>query len=188
VLRLAEDGSVRKMRIFDAAGPQQAGMDTTARGVTRATIGEIDYEANTVTLDEPCLTEGMIGRWVTVDTGRHVDAVRIDGIVSENVFSLGDQDLRCATGNVLAIQDGLQIEHDRVMYFVQPGMAVVNEEGRAVAHYASHEKNLIQLAETEISQAHFPDTDGDGRNRFVIMAIGPGNSIAIPDTFDYVAN
>jgi len=150
----------------------------------RASVSAIDYEANTVTLDRPCLAEGMVGRWVTVDTGQHVDAVRIDALASESVFSLGDQDLRCGAGNVLSIGDGGQLEHDRVLYFAQPGMPVLNEAGQLVAHFAKAERNLIRLAEADVTDAQFGDADGDGRRRFVIMAIGPGNTITIPGIAD----
>ena len=173
-------GTTVTRRVFDPpAGPGS---------MVRATISAIDYQANTVTLDRPCLTEHMLGKWVTVDTGQHVDAVRIDALVSESVFSLGDQDLRCGAGNVLSLGEGGQLEHDRVIYFAQPGMPVLNEAGHVVGHFAKAERNLIHLAEAEVTDAQFGDTDGDGRRRFVIMAIGPGSTVTVPGVGDTTAD
>ncbi len=183
-IRLSPEGTVTTARLFDGTELQGPGLALVSDGPRRATIAAIDYEKNTVTLDEPVLTPDLVGAWVTVDTGRHKDAVRIDKVLSETAFSLGDQDLRCGIGNVLGISDGNLIKSDRLIYFAQPGMTVVNEAYRPVGHFAAREANDVRLVEKGVAAEAFTDSDGDGRKRFIIMAVGTGNTIFIPSQAD----
>ena len=187
-IRLDAQGTPSAMRLFDGTKLTGAGHELTSGGVARAKITAMDYPANTVTLDEPVLTDASIGTWVTVDTGEHVDAVRIEEIIDAKTFSLGDQDLRCGIGNVLGLTDGNLIQSDRLIYFAHPGMTVVNEAYEVVGHFAGRESNNIRLAEATVPEAAFKDLDGDGRKRFIIMAIGPGDSLAIPARADFSAD
>ena len=187
-IRLDLQGTPTAMRLFDGTKLKGAEQEVASEGVATATIASMDYEKNTVTLDEPVLRDTHIGLWVTVDTGQHVDAVRIDKVLDRNVFSIGDQDLRCGIGNVLGIADGNVIQGDRLIYFAHAGMTVVNEGYEVVGHFAARERNDVSVMEKTVPEEAFKDLDGDGRKRFTIMAIGPGNTIAIPARADFSAN
>jgi len=187
-IRLDAQGTPTVMRLFDGTQLKGAGQEVTSDGVARATIASVGYENSTVTLDEPVLRDTHVGLWVMVDTGQHADAVRIDEIIDEKTFSLGKQDLRCGIGNVLGITDGNLIQGDRLIYFAHPGMTVVNEGHETVGHFASRERNDMRMAEKTVPEEAFNDLDGDGRRRFIIMAIGPGDTIGIPARADFSAN
>ena len=187
-IRLDAQGTPTVMRLFDGMQLKGGGQEVTCDGVARAKVAEIDYEENTIALDEPVLTDACVGTWITVDTGQHVDAVRIDKVLDRNVFSIGDQDLRYGIGNVLGIADGNVIQGDRLIYFAHAGMTVVNEGYEVVGRFASREANDVRMAEKTAREEVFEDLDGDGRKRFTIMAIGPGNTVAIPARADFSAD
>ena len=183
-VRLNARGELTAARLFDGTSLQGNDLHITSAGPQTATITDIDYEHNVVTLDQPWLKPEHTGAWLTVATGQHKAAVRIDEVLDPHNFSLGDQDLRCGIGNVLALEEGNLIKGDRVMYFVHPGMAVVNEAHDLVGHFATREATNIRLAEKNVAEEAFNDADGDGRRRFVVMAIGAGNTVVIPTRAD----
>jgi len=121
-----------------------------------------------------------VGRWVVVDTGADVTAVRIERVLDVRSFSVEGQDLRCGVGSVTGIDDAGNVFHDRVTYFVNAGMTVLDEGGRIVGRLqgAGHDNFMLQGDRPALES--FPDADGDGRRRFVVMAIGPGDRLTIP--------
>ena len=184
-IKLDADGKCAAARLFDGSSLRGPGLKLAHRGPRTATIAELDYEANTITLDAEVLDDEMLGRWVVVDTGDHATAIRIDGIEDERTFSLGDQDLRCGVGSALSINDEGVVEHDRAMYFTNGGMAVRDESGRTVGRLKTRALLNLVLRDKTPTMDDFPDADGDGRRRFTIMAIGPGDEVAIPSTADW---
>ncbi len=175
-------GQVVAARLMDGTSLQ--GLTTlSAPGPARAKIAEVDYEANVITLDAPVLTSDMVGRWAIVDTGGHVDAVRLDAVLDERRFSLGDQDLRCGIGSVQAIDEAGNLGHDRAMYFLTAGMVVRDEAGAIMGRVTDSKPSNFRL-EPRHAVEDFPDADGDGRRRFTVYAIGPGDEVTIPTRSD----
>jgi hypothetical protein len=166
-------------RLLDGESLRGPGRVLTDAGVTQTEIAAIDYDANVVTLDADALTEDMIGRWVTVDTGGHVAAVRIDEMLDARRFSLGDQDLRCGVASVPEIDEAGNVLHDRAMYFVNAGMTVVDEAGEVMGRVGASTPRAFMLTPKRAVE-DFADADGDGRRRFTVYAIGTGDRVTVP--------
>ncbi len=173
-------GEVTNARLMDGTsltGP----CSIVGPGVVEATIADIDYEANVVELDADVLDESMVGRWVTVNTGGHVAAVRIDEVLSARRFSLGDQDLRCGIASAAEMDEAGNVLHDRAMYFMNEGMVVLDEAGTAMGRVGASSPAAFMLQPKHVAE-DFVDADGDGRRRFTVVAIGAGDRIAIPSS------
>ena len=178
IIRLGAQDQPTAARLLDGTSLRGAGVELTERATRRATIASVDYEANTVTLDQPLVRESLVGRWLMVDTGRHKDAVRVDGVVSPTTFSLGDQDLRTATGGMTSIADGQAVSTDRVTYFGFPGMTLVNGLLQPVGRLSLADTDRLEVDEANLSEASFPEVNGT--RRFFVMAIGAGDAVFIP--------
>ncbi len=183
-VRLDGSGSAVAARLFDGTALRGPGVMLTSAGPAAAKIAELDYQQNLVRLDAEVLDQTMVGRWVRVDTGGHVTAVRIDEVTDARTFSLGDQDLRCGVASALEVDEQGVVKHDRVMYFVNGGMTVLDEAGEVVDKLGAVERTSFALAEKKPSIEEFPDADGDGRRRFRIVAIGTGDAVIIPAATD----
>ncbi len=183
-IKLDRQGSVLTARLLDGGSLTGPGLQLRGPGSVSARIAGLDYEASAVTLDADVLTQDMAGRWVTVNTGAHVTAVRIDKLLSPRRFSLGEQDLRCGVGSVTEIAAGGVVKHDRVTYFCAPGMRVLDEAGHVVATLATAGHTDFSTTREGLGMEAFPDSDGDGRRRFTIVAIGEGDEVCIPEATD----
>ena len=111
---------------------------------------------------------------------RASESVIYSAVTDARTFSLGDQDLRCGVASALEVDEQGVVKHDRVMYFVNGGMTVLDEAGEVVGKLGAVERTSFALAEKKPSIEEFPDADGDGRRRFRIGAIGTGDEVTIP--------
>ncbi len=164
-------------RLFDVA-PQPA-----------ARITEIDYEAGIVRLDAPILRADMAGCWVRVDTTAegveppaHVTAVRVEEVLAPDAFSIAGQDLRCGVASVREFDEAGNVFHDRTTYFVNAGMTLLDERGEIIGRLRRGGIDNLMVVDLQPTMDDFPDADGDGRHRFTVMAIGPGDVVTVPTT------
>ncbi len=178
-LRLAPDGGVVTGRLFDPA-PQPS-----------ARIARIDYDAGVIHLDAPILSEEMAGRWVIVNTDAegvdapaHVTAVQVEKVLSPEAFSIENQDLRCGVAGVREFDEAGNIFHDRTTYFINAGMTLLNEDGEVVGKLRRGGIDNLMVVGLKPTLDNFPDVNGDGRRRFTVMAIGPGDLVTIPMSVD----
>lgn len=156
-----------------------------------ARIAQIDYREGIVRLDRPVLSDDMAGRWVIVDTSAegvnapaHVTAVRIERVLNPSTFSIEGQDLRCGVAGVLQIDDAGNVFHDRATYFINAGMTLLDERGEVIGRLRRGGIDHLMLVDRKPTLEDFPDADGDGRHRFTIMAIGPGDAVTVPTVSD----
>jgi len=178
-VRTDAGGAIVSARLFDAA-PQPS-----------ARISELDYDAGIVRLDAEILADDMTGRWAVVDTSAdgvdapaHVTAVRIEEVIDASTFSIANQDLRCGVAGVREFDEAGNVFHDRVTYFANAGMTLLDERGAIIGRLKRAALGDFMLVGREPTLDDFPDTDGDGRHRFTVMAIGPGDGITIPTSAD----
>jgi len=75
--------------------------------------------------------------------------------------------------------------HDRTMYFVNAGMTLLDERGEVVGRLRRAGIDNLMLVDLRPTPDHFPDADGDGRRRFTVMAIGPGDLVTVPTASDF---
>jgi len=92
-------------------------------------------------------------------------------------FAFCEQDLRTGRGMIVSAE-GNTIKTNGTLYFVEPGMTVVNEQGRVLTRVTST-KELSLEVERPITAADLPDADKDGVGRFILMALGPGDEAQV---------
>jgi len=63
-------------------------------------------------------------------------------------------------------------------------MTLLDERGAIIGRLKRAALGDFMLVGREPTLDDFPDTDGDGRHRFTVMAIGPGDGITIPTSAD----
>ncbi|NCO42441.1 MAG: hypothetical protein COZ06_33950 [Armatimonadetes bacterium CG_4_10_14_3_um_filter_66_18] len=86
------------------------------------------------------------------------------------------------TGRGYAVSlDGTVVNTNAAMYFAEHGMTVVNEEWRPLTRVIDAKGLALTLADP-IAAADLPDANGDGKGRFLVMAIGPGDRITFGST------
>lgn len=164
-------------RLFDGSSLRGAGLQLSAPGLRTATIAAVDYSKGLVTLQAACLRAADAGCWVPVGSGSHGACVRIERVLAPDRFALGAQDLRVARGLPLDIE-GRTVQTNARCYFVEPGMTLVNERGLPLGRVTGLD-GLRLTVQGELKPGQFVDADGDGRGRFAVMAVGPGDSVCL---------
>lgn len=190
--RFDAEGQPTATRMFDAEGAVTEAGAVAGGGRPSAHLAQIDYDAGIVRLDAPILSDEMAGRWVTVDTTAegvdapaHVTAVRIERVLDPSSFALAGQDLRCGVAGVVTIDEAGNVFHDRTTYFITAGMTLLDERGEIVGRLRRGGIDNLMLTDRHPTVEDFPDADGDGRRRFTVMAIGPGDTVTVPTTTDW---
>ncbi len=169
-------GALVRARLFDGRLLAVGNTAVTGPGLRRATVRSVDYGQGIVTLEEPCLTSADEGRWVPVHSATHEASVRIERVLAPDRFSCAGQDLRTGRGTIVTA-NGDAITTNAPLYFVEPGMAVVDETGRPLARVVQS-RGLDLQCDQPLPET-LPDADSDGVGRFVVMAIGPGDTANI---------
>ena len=176
-LELDAAGKVVRAALFDGRSLECGAFRLEGPGVRRAAVQEVDYAGGTLTLDKPVLRREDEGLWVPVSSDTHEASVRIERVLDPSRFSIGRQDLRAGRGRVVELQ-GKTLKSNSVAYFVEPGMAVVNEAGRRVGRIESAQGLTFTLREP-LKEEDLPDTNGDGARRFTVMAISAGDTVGL---------
>lgn len=169
-------GGIDMARLFDGRALALGAVTADGPGVRRATIQSVDYDQALVILEERCLTSADEGRWVPVRSATHEASVRIEQVLAPDRFSYAGQDLRTGRGTIVRAE-GSKVSTNAPLYFVEPGMTLVDETGRPMARVI--EASGLDLECDQPLPETLPDADGDGVGRFVIMAVGPGDTAEI---------
>jgi hypothetical protein len=170
-------GQLTQSRLFDGTALTCGTTKLTAPGLRTIAIAALDYAKGVVTLQTACLKPEDVGRWVPVTSPLHEASVRIEKVLSPTQFSIGTQDLRAARGLPQSFEDKT-IKSNAQMYFAKPGMTVVNEAGQALARVEGV-AGLALTTDVPVKASQFGDADGDGKARFTVMVIGPGDTANI---------
>ncbi|MGI6086648.1 MAG: heparinase II/III domain-containing protein [Kiritimatiellia bacterium] len=189
-LEQGADGELRWIYLLDnnrSAGlesllppPQDELADLTA------VVKSVDYEKGEITLSGPILQglqpaggTAIVTRGLT--NGIYGSAIPVEKILAADRFNVGDNELY---ENVLYV-DRIKGRRLRVypdaLFYVEPGMTVVNEAHEPVGRVVSVGEREIELEEAvgPVNPEHFPDRDGDGRRMIRLMVVGPGDKITL---------
>ncbi|MHB8993681.1 MAG: heparinase II/III domain-containing protein [Armatimonadota bacterium] len=177
-----EGGKPVRARLFDGTTLTCDGLKLTAPGLRVASIASIDYAQGLITLKAPCLRPEDVGRWVPVHSEQHEASVRIEQVLAPDRFSIGTQDLRAARGLPLTLE-GKTLNTNALCYFAKPGMTIVNEQGEPLTRLVSA-VGLTLTMQDDLRPAQFADANGDGKGRFNVMVIGPGDVVAVGNAAD----
>ena len=92
---------------------------------------------------------------------------------------MGDDDLCAGKVHVTSAQRERIAFKPKYVYFLEPGMTVVNEAGKVVGRVKSVGTGSMQLTPGNVSLNDFPDLDKDGRRTCRITVVGPGDDITL---------
>ena len=147
-----------------------------------ALVESVDYEKGVVTLAYPILKNGAAeGQYAIVESTRHANAVPVAKILDERRFSVGDDDLCAGRVHVSAVKGAVISFLPKQVWFLEPGMTVVNEAGAVVGRIQEtvQDSGAATLTRKDARLEDFPDLDGDGRRTVRIGVVGPGDSAAL---------
>jgi hypothetical protein len=114
-----------------------------------------------------------------VESGRHADAVAVSKVIDRRTFFVGDEDLSAGTVHVTSAR-GERIEFlPKHVWFIQPGMTAVNEDGKVVGRIESVEQGSVRIRGRRLTLRDFPDRDGDGQRTMRAMVVGPGDRVTV---------
>ena len=157
-------------------------LDPASTPAFRMTVAAVDLAAGTVTLTTPMPADlPPAGGYAIVESDGHANAIPFARRMDDQTFSVGDDDLSTATLRVVEAQEQRLSFTPTTIYFVEPGMTVVNEAGRAVARIQAAKSGVFEL-DRVVTAADFPDIDGDGQRSFRVTVVGPGDTIVMHRT------
>ncbi len=129
----------------------------------------------------PACKLAMKGAGFLLVSASHEASVQIEKILAPDSFSLAQQDLRTGRGIMLSLDnEGKRVKTNAPLYFAEPGMTIVDETGQPLARVVKA-TGLYMECDWPLPSS-LPDMDKDGEGRFLIMAIGPGDTACIGHT------
>jgi hypothetical protein len=151
-----------------------------------AEVKSVDYEKGEITLSRPILDGLQPAGGTAIVTqgltnGTYGSAVPVEKILAGDRFSVGDNELY---ENVLSVE-AVEVNRLRVcpdaLFYVEPGMTVVNEANEAVGRVVAVGEREIELeiGGGSVALEDFPDHDGDGRRIIRLMVVGQGDKITL---------
>ena len=153
------------------------GDPATAAG---AVVESVDYERGVVTLDRPVLGDAPpAGGVAMVESRSHADAISVATIIDARTFAVGDEDLSAGTVHVTSARGNRIRFLPEHVWFIQPGMTVVDEADTVVGRVEVVEQGAARLAGGPLSLRRFPDRDGDGQRTCRAMVVGPGDRVTL---------
>ena len=140
----------------------------------------VDYAKGLVTLDEPVLGDALpAGGVAIVESHGHADAIAVADIIDARTFAVGDEDLSAGTVHITAARgDRVHFQPEHV-WFIQPGMTVVDEAGEVAGRVEDIEQGSARLSNGPFSLKDFPDCGGDGQRTCRAMVVGPGDRVTL---------
>lgn len=176
-------GKITRARLFDGEHLQQGGFEVKGEGLRELRIKSVSGKR--ITLAEPGLRVGDVGKWVSLRSATHEAALRVSRVIEPDCFET-DDDLVAAGGTVRKVE-GDTLWGNVQMYFAEPGMTVVNEAGTVVGRVLSS-KGLILQAQAAFDAGAFVDGDGDGRARFRVIVAGTGDRVVMGSSCGFELN
>ena len=178
VLEQTTGGLFAQTYLLDNGGSRGLRLPSSAAPVARATVKSVDYEKGEVTLTRPIVPNTPpAGAVAIVESASHANAIPVAKILSGTTFAVGDDDLSAGLVHVQEVK-GRQFRFlPRFVYFIEPGMTVVNESGRVVGRVQSVDEGWITLYKKPPALQDFPDRNQDGRCSCRIVVVGPGDTV-----------
>ena len=149
-------------------------------------IAAVDYRRGVITLRDPVLNPDLEGKWLIVSKKNYSSGYRVDKVLNEKSFSIGDQS--CIVGRT-SIQ-GIDFENGGIkiplmLPFTKPGMGLMGEDGEVKYRIASTKGALLQCegvikVEGKLHEDAYPDLNGDGKRTLYIIDLMVGDKVIIP--------
>ena len=177
VLEQDAAAAVGRVYLLDDEGSRVPGVSGSRQPGRGAVVQSIDYGQGAVTLSAPILAgPPPAGGVVIVESPGHANVVAVAAVRAGNEFAVGDEDLAAGTVQVTAV-DGPKVTFSpKYVYFIEPGMTLVNESGKVVGRLVSTRPGQATVSR-DVTLEDFPDLDQDGRRTCRAMVIGPGDTV-----------
>ncbi len=186
LLRITESGKVTMAYLLNAEEIEYEDFSLSGSRVKVTEIAAVDYRGGIITLRDPVLNPDLEGKWLIVSKKNYSSGYRVDKVLNEKSFSIGDQS--CIVGRT-SIQ-GIDFENGGikiplVLPFTKPGMGLMGEDGEVKYRIASTKGALLQCegvikVEGKLHEDAFPDLNGDGKRTLYIIDLMVGDKVIIP--------
>jgi len=172
-------GKVSRAYQVDGSGTRWGTAALKGKSAVTTEIASVDYERGQMTLAEDALAgrsaAGSIG---VVESDAHSAAIPVLQ-AADSSFSVGDDDLIAASLTIRKVSaEGLHI-YPSWAYWGEPGMTVIDEARSVVGRVVSFERGVLRIGGSREGLTDFPDSDGDGRRRVVVVVVGPGDRLTL---------
>ncbi len=184
------EGRVTHGRLTNGSQLQMKELNLAAQPVQRVKIAELNYETGTVVLARPALTdETLVGRWVTISNDLHSTMYRVEKLIDEKTFSIGDQDPRCGRLLPSSWDDNTHtLATSNYSEAVRPGMYIADEENRILGQItAGRADSLVLGTGPSFELDNLPDKDRDGKRRVWAMDFAVGDEVKLCNSLSYEA-
>ncbi len=180
VLEQADHGEFKQVYLLDNKKTGGLGPAITSAPAVRARVKSVDYEKGLVTLTRPILSgTPLAGGIAVVESSGHANAIPVAEVVNTTTFAVGDDELSAGTIHITSAA-GNRIEFNpKYVYFIEPGMTVVNEAGKGVGRIKSIKSGSAKLDTNTLTLRNFPDRNRDGRRTCRVMVVGPGDTLTL---------
>jgi len=180
VLERTEAGDYGQTYLLDGGKSDGRLAGSAPAPAVRTRVEHVDYERGVVTLARPVLTDTPpAGGVAIVESRRHADVISVAEIIDRRTFAVGDEDLSAGTLNVTSARGDRIHFAPKHVWFIQPGMTVVNEAEKAVGRIKSVEQGAARLTGSSLTMRDFPDCNRDGQRTCRVMVVGPGDSVVL---------
>ena len=189
VLERTEAGDYGQTYLLDVGKSDGRLAGSVPAPAVRTRVEHVDYEKGVVTLARSVLTDTLpAGGIAIIESRRHADAISVAEIIDGRTFAVGDEDLCAGTVSVTSARGDRIHFTPKHVWFIQPGMTVVNEEEKAVGRIKSIEQGTARLTGSSLTLRDFPDGNRDGQRTIRAMTVGPGDSVALHRSVRITAN
>jgi len=178
VLERTDAGDYGQIYLLDVG--KSSGRLVHSAPAVRTRVEHVDYEGGVITLARPVLTGTLpAGGVAIVESRRHADAISVVEIIDHRTFAVGDEDLSAGTVHVTSASGDRMHFAPKYVWFIRPGMTVVNEAGKDVGRIKSVEQGVARLTGSSLTMRDFPDCNRDGQRTCRVMVVGPGDSLVL---------
>ncbi len=176
VLEQTANGDFRQIYLLN--NNKTEGLGIAPAPAVRTRVKRVDYEKGLVTLTRP-IPSSPAGGIAIVESAKHANAIPVAEVVNTTTFAVGDDELSAGTVHITSAA-GNRIEFNpKYVYFIEPGMTVVNEAGRVVGRIKSIKSGSAGLDTNALTLRNFPDRNRDGRRTCRVMVVGPGDTLTL---------
>ena len=182
-------GAIYKGMLLNGTRLTAGELTLESPGQRKSTIVSVDYSTGTIEIADPLLAEPFVaGQQAIIAPDTFADSVTMREVIDATHLSIGDEDLRVASGPI----NELLPEQSRIttkvsIPHIQDGMTVLNGLLQPQGRITSGDRITIdRTGYGPLSAEAFPPGADGSHPRFTVVMAAPGDTILIPSFVEFV--
>ena len=188
-LQYDAQGEVYKGMLLNGTKLTAGELTLESPGQRKSTIVSVDYSTGTIEIADPLLAEPFVaGQQAVIAPDTFADSVTMRGVIDATHLSIGDEDLRVASGPIKELlPEQSRITTKVSIPHIQDGMTVLNGLMQPQGRITSGDRITIdRTGYGPLSAEAFPPGAGGSHPRFSVVMAAPGDTILIPSYVEFV--